>query len=75
MHESSLPAQPPKLIDRLRAKTRLLHYSVRTEEAYADWATRFILFHGKRHPKEMGVAEVEAFLTHLAVTRKLAGST
>jgi len=75
MHESSLPPQPPKLIDRLRAKTRLLHYSVRTEEAYADWATRFILFHGKRHPKEMGVAEVEAFLTHLAVTRKLAGST
>lgn len=75
MHESSLPPQPPKLIDRLRAKTRLLHYSVRTEEAYADWATRFILFHGKRHPKDMGVAEVEAFLTHLAVTRKLAGST
>ena len=67
--------QPPKLLDPLRAKTRLLHNSIRTEEAYVDWSTRFILFHGKRHPNTMGVAEIEVFLTHLAVERKLAAST
>jgi len=68
-------AKPPRLLDQLRAKTRLLHYSKRTEEAYVAWATKFILFHGKRHPSGMGVAEIEAFLTHLAVERKLAAST
>ena len=52
---------PPRLLDQLRAKARLLHYSLRTEDAYADWVKRFILFHGKRHPREMGAAEVEAF--------------
>ena len=67
--------RPPKLLDQLRAKTRLLHYSKRTEEAYVDWVTRFILFHGKRHPKEMGTPEIEAFLTHLATERQLAAST
>lgn len=66
---------PPKLLDRLRAKTRLLHYSIRTEEAYVAWNTRFILFHHKKHPQEMGAPEVEAFLTHLAADRKLAAST
>ena len=69
------PSQPPKLLDRLRGKTRLLHYSKRTEDAYADWATKYILFHGKRHPQEMGTAEIAAYLTHLAVERKLAAST
>src|SRR6186713_1790591 len=54
---------------------RLLHYSKRTEEAYADWIKQFILFHNKRHPSEMGGAEIEAFLTHLAVARKLSAST
>ena len=63
------------MLDRLRAKTRLLHYSVRTEEAYAAWVRRFILFHHKRHPKDMGAPEVEAFLTHLAADRRLAAST
>lgn len=67
--------KPPKLLDRLRAKTRLLHYSIRTEEAYADWCKRFILFHHKRHPSEMGGAEIERFLTHLATERKVAAST
>ena len=66
---------PPKLLDRLRAKTRLLHSSIRTEEAYVAWATRFILFHHKRHSKDMGAPEVEAFLTHLAADRRLAAST
>jgi len=72
---ASSPRRPPKLLDQLRAKTRLLHYSKRTEEAYVDWVTRFILFHGKRHPKEMGGPEIEAFLTHLATERQLAAST
>ncbi len=49
--------------------------SIRTEEAYVDWAKRFILFHNKRHPVEMGASHVEAFLTHLAITRKVAPST
>ncbi len=66
---------PPKLLDQLRAKTRLLHYSKRTEDAYADWATRFILFHHKRHPADMGAEEVEDFLTHLAVERQVSAST
>lgn len=57
----------PRLLDQLRARIRFKHYSIRTEQAYADWVRRFILFHGKRHPREMGQAEVEAFLTHLAV--------
>ncbi len=67
--------QPPKLLDQLAAKTRLLHYSKRTESAYVDWVKRFILFHNKRHPREMGAAEIEAFLTHLAVERNVAAST
>jgi integron integrase len=67
--------QPPKLLDQLRQRIRAKHYSIRTEEAYADWAKRFILFHHKKHPKDMGVAEVEAFLTHLAVERNVSAST
>ena len=64
-------APAPKLLDRLRDHLRMRHYSIRTETAYVDWARRFILFHGKRHPQEMGAAEVEAFLTHLAVQRQV----
>ena len=44
---------------------RLLHYSIRTKRAYGDWIKRYILFHNKRHPREMGAPEIEAFLTHL----------
>lgn len=66
---------PPKLLDRLRIHLRTRHYSIRTEEAYVDWARRFILFHGKRHPQDMGAAEVEAFLSHLAVDRQVSAST
>ena len=66
---------PPKLLDRLRDHLRTRHYSIRTEATYVDWARRFILFHGKRHPQEMGAAEVEAFLTHLAVVRQVSAST
>jgi len=58
-----------------RQKIRLKHYSLRTEQAYLDWIKRFILFHGKRHPAELGAPEVEAFLTHLAVDRGVSAST
>ena len=71
--ESTQP--PKKLLDRLRDMLRTQHYSSRTEQTYVDWAKRFILFHHKRHPKDMGVPEVEAFLTHLALERKVAAST
>jgi integron integrase len=59
----------------MRVHLRTRHYSIRTEQAYIDWARRFILFHGKRHPQDMGAAEVEAFLSHLAVDRQVAAST
>lgn len=65
----------PRLLDRVRATLRLGHYSSRTEEAYVAWIRRFILFHGKRHPAEMGADEVVAFLTHLAVEARVSAST
>lgn len=68
-------APPPKLLDRMRIHLRTRHYSIRTEDAYVDWARRFILFHRKRHPQDMGAAEVEAFLSYLAVERNVAAST
>jgi len=64
-----------RLLDQVRGKIRLKHYSIRTEQAYVDWIRRFILHFGKRHPRELGAAEVEAFLTHLAVAGKVAAST
>ena len=57
------------------AAIRVRHYSIRTEQAYVGWVRRFFVFHGKRHPAEMGVAEVGDFLTHLAVTGNVAAST
>lgn len=59
----------------MRDKLRSLHYSYRTEQSYIPWVRRFILFSGKRHPREMGKPEVEKFLTHLAVDRNVAAST
>ncbi len=67
--------QPKKLLDQVRDALRLKHYSIRTEQAYTDWITRYILFHNKRHPGEMGAPEIETFLTHLAVNRHVAAST
>lgn len=67
--------QAPKLLEQLRAALRSRHYSPRTEKAYVLWTRRFVRFHGLRHPSEMGELEVNAFLTHLAVDRKLAAST
>ena len=59
----------------MREALQAQHYSYRTEQTYIDWCRRFILFHNKRHPREMGAPEVEAFITHLAVRRKVAAST
>lgn len=64
-----------KLLDQMRLVLRLKHLSVRTEHAYINWAKRFIVFHGKRHPKDMGAEEIRAFLTHLALHRHVAAST
>lgn len=74
-HDADSPAPPPKLLHRMRDHLRTRHYSIRTEAAYLDWVKRFILFHGKRHPADMGAAEVGAFLTHLAVDRQVSAST
>ena len=63
---------PPKFLDVMRESLRVRHCSLRTEEAYGDWTRRFIIFHGKRHPKDMGAVEVQASLTHLAVQRQVA---
>lgn len=68
-------ARTPRLMDRLRAAIRRRGYALATERTYVGWALRFIRFHGKRHPAEMGAAEVEAFLTWLAVQGRVAAST
>ncbi len=65
----------PRLLDLVRNRCRVKHYSIRTEKRYLDWIRRFIRFHGMRHPNEMGAQEVEAFLTHLAVKGNVAPST
>jgi hypothetical protein len=64
--------QPPKLLDQVRDTLRVKHYTYRTEEAYVDWIRRYILFHNRRHPQDMAEADVQAFLTHLAVQRHVA---
>jgi len=67
--------RPKKLLDQLRDTIRLKHYSYRTEQSYVQWVRRYILFHNKRHPQEMAVPEITAFLTHLAVKEQVAAST
>jgi integrase len=71
------PPEPPKprLLDRVRQALRARHMSRRTEEAYVAWIRRFIFFHDKRHPAEVGAAEVTKFLTSLAVDGQVAAST
>ena len=66
---------PPKLLDRVRQAIRLKHYSYRTEQTYVAWIKRYILFHNKQHPKDMGVEEVQTFLSHLAIVGNVAAST
>jgi len=65
----------PRLLDQVRQQIRVRNYSIRTEAVYAEWVKRYIRFHHYRHPLEMGGAEIEAFLTHLAVKRNVAGAT
>jgi integron integrase len=77
---SGNPGQPqlhrePRLLDQLRHAIRMRHYSYRTEQAYIHWTRRFIHFHGKRHPRELGEAEVTAFINHLATELEVASST
>ena len=78
--ESNRPLRParahrPKLLDQVRQQIGVRHLARRTEKTYVGWIRRYILFHGKRHPKEMGEVEVNAFLTHLAVDRGVSAST
>ncbi len=65
----------PMLLEVVRQRIRLKHYSHRTEKSYVNWIRRFVRFHDRRHPRELGKTEIEAFLTHLAVNRKVSAST
>lgn len=67
--------QKPKLLDRVRGVLKVKHYSYRTEQSYVGWIKRYILFHNKQHPDEMGERHVQDFLTHLAVVGKVTAST
>lgn len=71
------PAVPPRmrLLDQVRARIRVKHYSIRTEEAHVDWIKRYIRFHDKRHPSELSAAHVERFMSYLATERDVAAST
>ena len=68
-------SQKPRLLDQVRQSMRLRHFSLKTEKSYIYYIRDFILFHQKRHPKEMGVDEIRAYLSHLAIKRKVAAST
>lgn len=65
----------PRLLDQMRERIRVKHYSIRTEHVYCEWVKQFIRFHKYRHPAEMGASDVEAFLTDLAVRRNVSAST
>ena len=67
--------KPPTLLEGVQQKIRVKHYSIRTETQYLHWVNRFVLFHNKRHPREMGGKEVEAFLSHLATHGHMSSST
>jgi integrase-like protein len=70
-----MPNPKAKLLDQVREVLRVKHYSIHTEDAYVGWIKRFIFFHGKRHPREMGAAEVQTFLSDLAVRGEVSAST
>ena len=74
MSEDGSP-KPPRLLEQVRDAVRRKHYSYRTEQTYLHWIKRYIWFHDRRHPAEMGAAEVTAFLTHLAREREVAAAT
>jgi len=67
--------KPKKLLEQVQEALRTKHYSYRTEQTYIDWIKRYIIFHKKQHPKDLGVEEIRAFIAHLATDRKVATST
>lgn len=69
------PTPTDQLLERVRHLVRLKHYSIRTEKSYLPWITQYLAFHHNRDPKEMGAPEIEAFLSHLAVNRRVSSST
>lgn len=73
--KSDTTARPPKLLDRVRERIRVKHYALSTERTYIHWIRAYIFHHGIRHPKDMGAAEVEAFLSHLATARDVSANT
>jgi integron integrase len=75
LSEKYTTINPPKLLDQVRDKLRVKHYAIRTETTYVDWIKRYIYFHDKTHPKDLGAQDVEAFLTHLAVKGRVSAST
>src|SRR5258705_9133700 len=75
MQKQKEAGRKPKFIEQMRSFMRARRYSLRTEQAYLDWVRRFILFHAKRHPREMAETEIVEFLTHLATQRNVAAST
>jgi hypothetical protein len=75
MQTNTTQGQPKKLLDQVREKIRFKHYSLSTENTYLSWIKQFILYHSKRHPADMGAAEVESFLTYLATQRQVSSST
>lgn len=75
MSHPSASSPSPRLLDQVREVIRIKHYSIRTEQAYVQWIRRYILYHGKRHPRDMGATEVSAFLSSLAITAKVSAST
>ena len=70
-----MAAKGSSLLDSVRRQVRLRNYSIRTEKTYADWFRRYVLFHGKRHPSEMGAPEISAYLSYLATDCNVAAST
>jgi Phage integrase, N-terminal SAM-like domain len=67
--------KPKKLLDQVREALRTRHYSYRTEQTYMDWIKRYILFRAKRHPKDMGIEEIQTYHSHLAAEKNVAAST
>src|SRR5213596_3046458 len=72
---SPAASNKPKLLDQVRDVIRRKHYSIRTEQAYIDWIKRFIIYHGKRHPRDLTESDIASFLSSLAVKEQVAAST
>lgn len=75
MSSNAIPKRPPGLVDQIQEVMRYKHYSRRTEQSYIHWIKRFIFFHNKKHPKDMGKDEIVQYLTHLAVNKKVSPGT